>query len=76
MLVSYGHFHLTGDGDHFHTANLITCNQDACNNSFVRYEILPDANASLPDAPDVPVQQVYYSQLLDIFYIEFITNVE
>ncbi|KAG8709425.1 hypothetical protein FRC11_005568 [Ceratobasidium sp. 423] len=76
MLVSYGCFHLTGDGDRFHTADLIAHNRDTRDNSFVRYEILPNANASLPDAPDVPVRQVYYGQLLDIFYIEFITNVE
>ncbi|KAG8697754.1 hypothetical protein FRC11_014863 [Ceratobasidium sp. 423] len=42
----------------------------------MRYEILPDANASLPDAPDVPVRRVYYGQLLNIYYIEFITDIE
>ncbi|KAG8719179.1 hypothetical protein FRC11_003407, partial [Ceratobasidium sp. 423] len=42
----------------------------------MRYKILPDANTSLPDAPDVPIQRVYYGQLLNIYYIEFITDIE
>ncbi|CUA71179.1 hypothetical protein RSOLAG22IIIB_09405 [Rhizoctonia solani] len=44
-------------------------------NSFVRYELLPDANASIQDAPDVPVRRVQYGRLLDIYYVEFITDV-
>ncbi|KAG8749984.1 hypothetical protein FRC11_010871, partial [Ceratobasidium sp. 423] len=72
----YGRFRLTGNGDRFHTAGLITRNQEARDNLFVRYEILPDTNASLPDAPDVPIWQVYYGQLLNIYYIEFITDIE
>ncbi|KAG8708108.1 hypothetical protein FRC11_006783, partial [Ceratobasidium sp. 423] len=75
-LESYGCFCLTGNGDHFCTAGLIMHNQEACNNSFMRYEILPNANASLPDAPNVPIQQVYYGQLLNIYYIEFITDID
>ncbi|CCO32597.1 hypothetical protein BN14_06660 [Rhizoctonia solani AG-1 IB] len=38
------------------------------------YELLPDANASIGDAPDAPVRRVHYGQLLDIYYVEFITD--
>ncbi|EUC56942.1 transposase family Tnp2 protein [Rhizoctonia solani AG-3 Rhs1AP] len=75
-MLGYGRFRLTGDGDRFRIAALIEDNRDARDNSFVRYELLPDANASLPDASDVMVRRVHYGQLLNIYYVEFITDVE
>jgi hypothetical protein len=41
-----------------------------------QYELLPDANISIQDALDVPVRRVYYGQLLNIYYVEFITDLE
>ncbi|CUA71327.1 hypothetical protein RSOLAG22IIIB_09509 [Rhizoctonia solani] len=74
-MVRYGRFRLTGDGDCFRTASLIENSRHPRDNSFVRYEPSPDANASIQDAPDVPVRRVQYGWLLDIYYVEFITDV-
>ncbi|CEL64041.1 hypothetical protein RSOLAG1IB_11025 [Rhizoctonia solani AG-1 IB] len=73
-MVRYGRFRLTGDGDCFRTASLIENSRHSRDNLFVRYELLPDANASIGDAPDAPVRRVHYGQLLDIYYVEFITD--
>ncbi|KAG8689561.1 hypothetical protein FRC11_001934 [Ceratobasidium sp. 423] len=73
-LVRYGRFRLAGDGDHIRTAKSIEINPDARDNSFVRYDLLPDANASYEDLPEVQVRRTHYGQVLDIYYVEFIVD--
>ncbi|KAF8596395.1 hypothetical protein BDV93DRAFT_563337 [Ceratobasidium sp. AG-I] len=45
-------------------------------NSFVRYELLPDANANHANQPDRAVRAVYYGRVQDIFYVEYIIDLE
>ncbi|KAB5587614.1 hypothetical protein CTheo_8947 [Ceratobasidium theobromae] len=75
-LVRYGRFRLAGDGDNIRTASLVQQNYDrrARDNSFVRYDLLPDANARHRNRPEVLVRQTNYGQVLDIYYVEFVVD--
>ncbi|KAF8601428.1 hypothetical protein BDV93DRAFT_558507 [Ceratobasidium sp. AG-I] len=64
-------------GDRVRVADLIQHDPEgARNNSFIRYELLPDANANRANQPDRAVCAVYYGRILDIFYVEYIINLE
>ncbi|KAB5588211.1 Transposase family Tnp2 protein [Ceratobasidium theobromae] len=70
-IVRYGRFRIAGGGDSIRTAKQVMQDPDARDNSYVRYVLLPDANAAFQNRPDVPVRQTQYGQLLDIYYVEF-----
>jgi hypothetical protein len=42
----------------------------------MQYDLLPDANANYNRLPDAPVRVTHYGQLLDIYYVEFIEDLE
>ncbi|CEL54837.1 hypothetical protein RSOLAG1IB_11782 [Rhizoctonia solani AG-1 IB] len=77
-LVQYGRFRLAGDRDRVRSANLIDDNPDrGCrDNSFVRYDLLPDANANYRNRPEVQIQRTHYGRVLDVYYVEFIVDPE
>ncbi|KAG8727091.1 hypothetical protein FRC10_006454 [Ceratobasidium sp. 414] len=73
-LVRYGRFHMTSMGDRVRTTDLIHNNGVACDNSFIQYKLLPDANADRPNERDQAVRRIYYGRVRDVFYIEFIRD--
>ncbi|QRW11276.1 hypothetical protein RhiLY_10275 [Ceratobasidium sp. AG-Ba] len=78
-IVSYGRFRMADDGYRIRTASAVQRTQDSTgssrDNSFVRFTVLPDANAS-NDGSDVAYEEVNYGQLIGIYYLEFITDFE
>ncbi|KAG9095747.1 hypothetical protein FS749_009884 [Ceratobasidium sp. UAMH 11750] len=70
-LIRYGRFRITGDSDRIRTAALIDNNPDARDNSFMKYDLLPDCNAAFRRLEDIPYRRTCYSRLMDIYYIEF-----
>ncbi|KAF8598329.1 hypothetical protein BDV93DRAFT_561482 [Ceratobasidium sp. AG-I] len=75
-LVRYGRFRMASMGDRVRTAGIVRKSAVARDNSFIRYEGLPDRNAQRPRDPDQAVRQVYYARVEDVYYIEFIRNHE
>ncbi|KAG9094333.1 hypothetical protein FRC07_011322 [Ceratobasidium sp. 392] len=75
-LVSYGRFRLASMGDRIRTAELVRKNPINRDNSFVRYEALPDRNAQRPRDPDRAIRRIYYARVEKVYYIEFIRNQE
>ncbi|CAE7227515.1 unnamed protein product, partial [Rhizoctonia solani] len=77
-LVRYGRCRLAGEGDHIRTAKLIDNNPDrgARDNSYVRYDLLPDANARYRNRPEAQFRQTNYGRLLDIYYVEFVVDLD
>ncbi|KAG9083055.1 hypothetical protein FS749_006340 [Ceratobasidium sp. UAMH 11750] len=75
-LVRYGRFRLTDDGDRIRTASSVERSPLARDNSFIRYDLLPDANARFRHRPDVPVRVTHYGRVLDAYYLEFIEDIE
>ncbi|QRV83012.1 Transposase family Tnp2 protein [Ceratobasidium sp. AG-Ba] len=77
---SFGRFRMTDDGDRIRTASAVTrANRpeaSARDNSFIRLVLLPDENADEESMSDVPIEEVYYGQLIDIYYVEFIEDLE
>ncbi|KAB5587887.1 Transposase family Tnp2 protein [Ceratobasidium theobromae] len=73
-LFRYGRFRLAGDGDLIRTEKCIRNEPLARDNSFVRYDLLPDRNAAFRNRPDVPFRQTHYGRVLDIYYVEFVTQ--
>ncbi|QRW12243.1 Transposase family Tnp2 protein [Ceratobasidium sp. AG-Ba] len=78
-MVSYGRFRMADDGYRIRTAGAVQRTHDstgsARDNSFVRFTVLPDENAS-NDGSDIPYEEVNYGQLINIYYFEFITDFE
>ncbi|CAE6444950.1 unnamed protein product [Rhizoctonia solani] len=72
-IVRYGRFRMADDGDRIRTSALIA-DDDAVvrDNSFVRYSLFPDANAAFRNRRDVPVQEVLYGQVHDIYFVVFV----
>ncbi|KAG8796667.1 hypothetical protein FRC12_010183 [Ceratobasidium sp. 428] len=75
-LVQYGRFRLTDDGDQVCTARAVECSEQHRNNSYIRYDLNPDANAAFCRREDRPVRRTYYGRILDVYYIEFIKDIE
>ncbi|KAG8731422.1 hypothetical protein FRC10_001761, partial [Ceratobasidium sp. 414] len=79
-MVSYGRFRMADDGDRIRTAGVVDraklSEAGVRDNSFIRFTVLPDANADDPNAPDVPFEEVNYSRLMNIYYVEFIEDLE
>ncbi|CUA78397.1 Transcription initiation factor TFIID subunit 5 [Rhizoctonia solani] len=73
-LVRYGRFRMAGDGDIISTKKSVDARPMARDNSFVRYDLLPDRNTAFRNLPDVMYRQTYYGQVLDVYYVEFITQ--
>ncbi|KAG8729617.1 hypothetical protein FRC10_003560, partial [Ceratobasidium sp. 414] len=71
-IVHYGRFRISGDGDRIRTAKIIAGDPSARDNSFVRYALLPDANAAFRNRPDIPVRENQYGQLFDIYHVVYI----
>ncbi|KAB5593712.1 Dynein heavy chain, cytoplasmic [Ceratobasidium theobromae] len=69
-LVRHGRLRMVGDGDSIRTADLITRDATMRDNSYLKYDLLPDANATYRNREDIPFRQTQYSQLLDIYYIQ------
>ncbi|QRV91910.1 Transposase family Tnp2 protein [Ceratobasidium sp. AG-Ba] len=78
-IVSYGRFRMADDGYRIRTASAVqrthSSTGSARDNSFVRFTVLPDENAS-NDGSDTPYEEVNYGQLINIYYFEFITDFE
>ncbi|QRV93624.1 Transposase family Tnp2 protein [Ceratobasidium sp. AG-Ba] len=76
-IVSYGRFRMTDDGDRIRTASAVETTKRSTgnvrDNSFVRFTVLPDLNAT-NNGDDTPYEQVNYGQLIGIYYFEFITD--
>ncbi|KAG8736089.1 hypothetical protein FRC10_009710 [Ceratobasidium sp. 414] len=53
----YGRFRITGDGDRIRTANLIDNDPIARDNSYIKYDLLPDGNAAYRNRQDVPFRK-------------------
>ncbi|KAG9079645.1 hypothetical protein FRC06_007605, partial [Ceratobasidium sp. 370] len=73
-LVRYGRFRIAGDGDKIRTAAVINNEPTARDNSYIKYDLLPDRNAARPNQPDVPYRRTQYGQLQDVYYIRFIED--
>ncbi|KAG8680040.1 hypothetical protein FRC08_016579, partial [Ceratobasidium sp. 394] len=74
MLVRYGRFRMMSMGDRVRTTGLIHSDGVAHDNSFIRYELLPDRNAHLPRERDRPIRKIYYGRVQDIYYVEFVRD--
>ncbi|KAG8707529.1 hypothetical protein FRC08_000442 [Ceratobasidium sp. 394] len=75
-IVCYGRFRLTGDGDRIRTESAVRSLRTSRDNSFVRFDLLPDANAAFMHRPDRLVRVTHYGQLMDIYYVEYIEDIE
>ncbi|KAG9094667.1 hypothetical protein FS749_012062 [Ceratobasidium sp. UAMH 11750] len=64
---------MAGMGDRVRVADLIEGDPIARDNSYIRYELLPDRNAANNNA-DRAMRVVYYGRVRDIFYVEYIRN--
>ncbi|KAG9074820.1 hypothetical protein FRC06_010440 [Ceratobasidium sp. 370] len=71
-LVRYGRLRIVAGGDRIRTASAVEANADPRDNSYIKYDLLPDRNAAYQNRADVPYRQALYGRLLDIFYVEFI----
>ncbi|KAG8725973.1 hypothetical protein FRC10_007583 [Ceratobasidium sp. 414] len=70
-MVRYGRFRMASDGDRIHTAKAVASMTPACDNSFVKMRTL-----RFETGRDQLVRTTYYSQLLDIYYVEYILDFE
>ncbi|QRV74497.1 Transposase family tnp2 [Ceratobasidium sp. AG-Ba] len=70
-LVRYGRFRMASMGDRIRAARLIQNSSIARDNSFVRYELLPDANYRARRARYQPNRVIHYGRVKDIFYVEY-----
>ncbi|CUA71183.1 Dynein heavy chain, cytoplasmic [Rhizoctonia solani] len=68
--ISHGRIRLAGGGDNIRIADLITRDPAARDNSFIKYDLLPDANAAWRNRRDDPFRQTQYGRLLNIYYIQ------
>ncbi|CAE6541180.1 unnamed protein product [Rhizoctonia solani] len=77
-LVRYGRLRLAGDGDRMRTASLIDKDRTgtARDNSYIKYDLLPDRNTRFRYRDDEPFRRTYYGRLLDIYYVEFVEQEE
>ncbi|QRV90391.1 hypothetical protein RhiJN_18409 [Ceratobasidium sp. AG-Ba] len=75
-IVRYGRFRLADDGDRIRTVGALRADTDGRDNTYIRYELLPDRNARWRRRSDRPYVQVNYGQLLDIYYLEFIEDLD
>ncbi|QRW10586.1 Transposase family Tnp2 protein [Ceratobasidium sp. AG-Ba] len=73
-LVRYGRFRLASMGDRVRVADLITRDGPCRDNSYIRYELLPDANASYEELPDQAIRVIHYGLVLDVFYLEYVRD--
>ncbi|CUA77659.1 hypothetical protein RSOLAG22IIIB_12749 [Rhizoctonia solani] len=73
-IVRYGRLRLAGDGDRIRTAPLVDNDRTgvARDNSYIKYDLLPDQNARFRYRQDQPVRQTQYGRLLDIYYVDFV----
>ncbi|KAF8747130.1 Transposase family tnp2 [Rhizoctonia solani] len=72
-VTRYGRVRIAGGGDRFRVAKSDSNPWDR-DNTFVRFIMYPDANASFRNRADQPVRQVNYGQLLDIIYLKLKPN--
>ncbi|QRW14127.1 Transposase family Tnp2 protein [Ceratobasidium sp. AG-Ba] len=73
-LISYGRFRQVPDGDRIRSAKLIASDHLARDNSFVKYDLLPDRNARWRRLPYVPYVQCYYGRCVGIYFVRFIED--
>ncbi|KAG9076255.1 hypothetical protein FS749_011990 [Ceratobasidium sp. UAMH 11750] len=72
-LIRYGRMRMT-DGDNMRTASVVDSNPIARDNSYIKFDLLPDGNAVNRFGEDQPFREVQYGRLLDIFHLVFIEN--
>ncbi|QRW11694.1 Transposase family Tnp2 protein [Ceratobasidium sp. AG-Ba] len=70
-LISYGRFRQVPDGDRVRTARLVSNSSVARDNSFVKYDLLPDRNARWQRLPDDPYRRCYYGQCVGVYFVKF-----
>ncbi|QRV81018.1 Transposase family tnp2 [Ceratobasidium sp. AG-Ba] len=75
-LVRYGRFRMASGGDKVRVAGLIKEDSVVRDNSFIRYELLPDANPRRGRMQYRAQRWIHYGQVLDVFYLEWIENLE
>ncbi|QRV96382.1 Transposase family Tnp2 protein [Ceratobasidium sp. AG-Ba] len=73
-LVRYGRFRNASMGDSIRVADLIHTDRVVRDNSYMRYELVPDGNASDPLAPVQNVRRIQYGLALDFFYVEYVRD--
>ncbi|CAE6417422.1 unnamed protein product, partial [Rhizoctonia solani] len=73
-LVRHGSLRLADDGDRIRTAASIDMDRTgiARDNSYVKFDLLPDQNARFHYRPYLPVRRTQYGRLLDVYYVEFL----
>ncbi|CAE6472142.1 unnamed protein product [Rhizoctonia solani] len=72
--ISHGRIRLTGGGDNIRIADLIIRDPASRDNSFIKYDLLPDANAAWRNRRDDPFRQTQYGRLLNIYYVELLED--
>ncbi|KAG9083533.1 hypothetical protein FS749_005958 [Ceratobasidium sp. UAMH 11750] len=72
-LIRYGRMRMT-DSNNMRTASVVDSNPIAHDNSYIKFDLLPDANASYRYEDDVPFWEAQYGRLLDIFHLVFIKD--
>ncbi|CAE6479037.1 unnamed protein product [Rhizoctonia solani] len=74
LLVRHGSLRSADDGDRIRTAKIIDNDRlgIARDNSYVKYDLLPDRNAHFRYRPDEPIRRTQYGRLLDVYYVEFL----
>ncbi|KAG8680797.1 hypothetical protein FRC09_017967 [Ceratobasidium sp. 395] len=70
-VIRYGRIRLVPDSDRMRTASLIDNDPVARDNSYIKYDLLPDRNARYMNRADVPERQTQYGRLLDIYHLMF-----
>ncbi|KAG9120843.1 hypothetical protein FRC07_003501 [Ceratobasidium sp. 392] len=73
-VISYSRFRMVPDGDRIRTAALIQNNPITRNNSFVKYDLLPDHNARYWNRRDRPYRRTYYGQCVGVYFVQFIND--
>ncbi|EUC56286.1 hypothetical protein RSOL_169460 [Rhizoctonia solani AG-3 Rhs1AP] len=74
LLVRHGSLRLADDGDRIRVASVIDNDRTGMgrDNSYVKYDLLPDQNARFRYRPDEPIRRTQYGRLLDVYYLEFL----
>ncbi|QRV83004.1 Transposase family Tnp2 protein [Ceratobasidium sp. AG-Ba] len=73
-LVRHGRFRLASMGDRIRVADRIKNDSVARDNSFIRYELLPDRNANFRQREDRPMRLINYGQVIDAIYVEYVRD--
>ncbi|KAG8719488.1 hypothetical protein FRC09_011065 [Ceratobasidium sp. 395] len=70
-ITRYGRVRLTEEDDRIRTAALIDKDPIARDDSFIKYDLVPDDDASEYSGSDHPYLEAQYDRLLDIYHLRF-----